>query len=80
MFHFSFCIYTGLSPTRGVAVEAPYNHPVFTVRLKNVEIDCFVGRTVEVTDGQVSVWENELHSVVVKLSLISGPLWMVCWF
>ena len=69
MFHFfSFCICTGIIPTRGVAVEVPYNHPVFAVWLKNLEIDCFVGRTVEVTDGQVSVWENEFHGDVFRVS------------
>ena len=56
-----------------MAVEVPYNHPIFTVWLKNVEIDCFVGRTVEVTDGQVSVWENEL-TVMYSLSAFSD-LW-----
>ena len=71
MFHFfSFCVYIGITPTRGVAVEVPYNHPVFTVWLKNVEIDCFVGRTVEVTDGQVSVWENEFHGDVFHVSFL----------
>ena len=71
MFHFfSFCVYTGITPTRGVAVEVPYNHPVFAVWLKNMEIDCFVGRTVEVTDGQVSVWENEFHGDVFRVSFL----------
>ena len=71
VFHFfSFCIYTEVTPTRGVAVEVPYNHPVFTVRLKNVEIDCFVGRTVQVTDDPVSVWENELHGDVFRASFL----------
>ena len=53
MFYFSFCVKTRITPTRGVAVEVPYNQPVFDVWLKNLEIGCFVGRTVEVTDGQV---------------------------
>ena len=53
-----------------MAVEIHYDHPVFTVWLKNVEIDFFVGRTVEVTDGQVSVWENELHGVVFHVSFL----------
>ena len=71
MFHFfSFCVYTGKTPTRGVAVEVPYNHPVFAVWLKNLEIDCFVGRTVEVTDGQVSVRENEFHSDVFCVNFL----------
>ena len=53
-----------------MAVEVPYNHPVFTVWLKNVVIDCFVGWTVEVTDGQVSVWENELLGEVFRVSFL----------
>ena len=53
-----------------MAVEVPYNHPVFAVRLKNVEIDCFVGRTVKATDGQISVWENEFHSDVFHVSFV----------
>ena len=53
-----------------MAVEVPYNHPVFAVWLKNLEIDCFVGWTVEVTDGQVSVWENELHGDVFCVSFL----------
>ena len=71
MFHFfSFCVYTGITPTRGVAVEVPYNHSVFVVWLKNLEIDCFAGRTVEVTDGHVSVWENEFHGDVFRVSFL----------
>ena len=71
VFHFfSFCVYTGITPTRGVAVKVPYNHSVFAVWLKNLEIDCFVGRTVEVTDGQVSVWENEFHGDVFRVSFL----------
>ena len=53
-----------------MAVEVPYNHPVFAVWLKNLEIDCFVGRTVKVTDGQVSVWENEFHGDVFRVSFL----------
>ena len=53
-----------------MTVEVPYNHPVFTVWLKNVEIDCFVGQTVEVKDGQVSVWEKELHGDVFHVSFL----------
>ena len=53
-----------------MAVEVPYHHPVFTVWLKNVKIDCFVGWTVVDTDGQVSVWENELHGDVLHVSFL----------
>ena len=53
-----------------MAVEVPYNHPVFAVWLMNLEIDCFVGRTVEVTDGQVSVWDNEFHGDVFRVSFL----------
>ena len=53
-----------------MAAEVPYNHPVFTVGLKSVEIDCFLGQTVEVADGQVSVWKNELHGDVFHISLL----------
>ena len=56
-----------------MAVEVPYNHPVFAVWLKNVEIDCFVGWTVEVTGGQVSVWEMSL-TVMYSVSAFSD-LW-----
>ena len=53
-----------------MAVEVLYNNPIFTVWLKNVEIDYFVGQTEEVTDGQVSVWENGLHSDVFNVSFL----------
>ena len=53
-----------------MAVEVPYNHPVFTVRLKSVEIDWFVGQSVAVTESQVSVWENALHGNVLHVSFL----------
>ena len=67
---FSFCIYTGITPTRRVAVEVPYNHPVFTVWLKSVEIDCFVGWTVMVRflSGRMS------FTVIYSMSATSGLL------
>ena len=63
-----------------MAVEVPYNHPIFTVRLKNLEIDCFVGRTVEITDGQVYDWENELRGDVFHVSFFCkhSIFWSVC--
>ena len=49
-----------------MAIEVPYNHPVFAVQLMSVEMDCFVG----VTDVQVSVWENKLHGDVFYVSFL----------
>ena len=51
-----------------MTIEVPYNHPVFAVQLKSVDIDCFVERALEVTDEKGSVWENELNDDVFHVS------------
>lgn len=64
---FAFGIETAVSPAWAVAVEVTTDEPVLVIRPDVLQFDHLAGWTVEITDGQVPVWEDELYGELFRI-------------